>query len=168
MLFRSSGLNRPSGRPPLFELLKFRWCEVAEVRMKSLAIIVEDFHVFEYLRPGVLLASVDLAPNQLCSQGLEECFRPRVIPAVALAAHALNETVPVGNRFELTACVLNSAIGMKHQSPLADGDESRPWLPRPAPARRSSRSSVPSPRPDGSTGPARYTDASTLRRWQRR
>src|SRR5271157_6592966 len=83
--------------------------------MKSLA-IVEDLHVFEYLRPGLLLASVDLAPNQLCSQGLEECFRACVVPAVAPAAHALNETVPVGNRFELTACVLNSSIGMKHQA----------------------------------------------------
>src|SRR5271157_2384230 len=84
--------------------------------MKSLA-IVEDLHVFEYLRPGLLLASVDIAPNQLCSQGLEECFRARVVPAVAPAAHALNETVARGNLLKLTACVLNSSIGMKHQSP---------------------------------------------------
>src|SRR5271157_3493176 len=73
--------------------------------MKSLA-IVEDLHVFEYLRPGLLLASVDIAPNQLCSQGLEECFRARVVPAVAPAAHALNETVARGNLLKLTACVL--------------------------------------------------------------
>ena len=49
-LFRHSGLSRPSCRLPL---LIFRRCEVAKVRMKSLA-IVEDLHVFEYLRPGLL------------------------------------------------------------------------------------------------------------------
>jgi hypothetical protein len=61
-LFPHSGLNRPSGRLPLLELLEFGRCEVAEVRVKPLA-IVEDLHVFEYFFPGLLLASVDHAPN---------------------------------------------------------------------------------------------------------
>ena len=67
----------------MFELLIFHRCEIAQVRVKPLAII-EDLHVFENLFPGLLLASVDLAPNQLRSQGLEERFRARVVPAVAL------------------------------------------------------------------------------------
>jgi len=81
------GLTRPSGRPPLLELLIFRRCGGSKVRMKALTII-EDLHVFKYLFPGLLLASVDLSPNQLCSQGLEERFRACVVPAVAPAAHA--------------------------------------------------------------------------------
>ena len=54
-LFPHSGLDRPSGRLPLLELLIFRRCEVAEIRVKPLA-IVEDLHVFEYFFPGLLPA----------------------------------------------------------------------------------------------------------------
>jgi len=112
-VFSRSGLDHPSGRTPL---LIFRRFEVAPVRVKPLA-IVEDLHVFGYFFPSLLPASVDVAPNKLRSQGLEERFRVRVVPAVALAAHALKKPLPLGSLLKMAAWVLYSSIVMKHQPP---------------------------------------------------
>jgi hypothetical protein len=60
--------------------------------MKSFTVI-KHFDIFKYILLSLGSGLGVLMMNQLCFQRMEEAFRNGIIPAVALAAHALDDAM---------------------------------------------------------------------------
>ena len=74
--------------------------------------VVEDLDVFEEVSMRGLVVEPATVMSQLGLEQMKERFGYGVIPAVALAAHALHETVSGQPLGELSAGVLDASIGV--------------------------------------------------------
>jgi hypothetical protein len=78
--------------------------------------IVIDLDVLKYRSQCILRALKPFAVDQFRFDDTEKRFGHRVIPAVALTTHALNEMMLFQYLSKITASVLNIAIRMNDQS----------------------------------------------------
>ena len=75
--------------------------------------VVEDLDVFEDLGTGALACVEGVVADKFLFQGREEALGHRVVPAVALAAHALTHLVAPESAAKGAAGVLRAAVAVE-------------------------------------------------------
>lgn len=78
--------------------------------------IVIDLDVLKYRSQGVLRALKPFVVNQFRFDDAEKGFGHRIVPAITLSAHALNEIMLFQYVSKIIASILNTAIRMYDQS----------------------------------------------------
>jgi len=83
--------------------------------MPSPAVVV-GFDVLKQSQLCLVTGQKLMMPYELCFQCVEERLGDRIIPAVALPAHALNAAVQLESCPEILARILDTAIAVNQQS----------------------------------------------------